>query len=69
MTLLNRLKPKYLDVLRTSKSALTRRTINILDSKSIWLDLTINEADTVCLVLEDKNFTSILTLSNLFTDE
>ena len=69
MTLLNRLKPEYLEVLKTSKNALTRRVINILDSKSVWLDLTINDADTVLLVLEDKNFTHVTLLSRLFYDE
>ena len=69
MTLLTRLKPEYLDVLKTSKNALCRRVINILDNESIWLNLTINDADTVLLVLENKNFTNISLLSNLFTDE
>lgn len=69
MTLLNRLKPEYLEVLKTSKNALCRRVINILDNNSVWLDLTINDADTVLLVLENKNFTHITLLARLFYDE
>lgn len=69
MTLLNRLKPEYLEVLKTSKNALCRRVINILDDNSVWLDLTINDADTVLLVLENKNFTHITLLARLFYDE
>lgn len=68
-TLLTRLNPKYIDNISRTNTALERSIVNILEEKRTWLDLTVDECDTLTIVLLEKPFTEITQIINLFIDE
>lgn len=67
-TLFEELKPEFLEKLEQEAvlyPSVTERTITELKDNFSWLNLTVNTAQNLCMLDNNKNL-SIIELSNLF---
>jgi len=64
--LFDRLEPQFKDVLKSSDNPLKSEASEILISKRYFVDLTISECVTLCMVLHGKQLREISQISELF---
>ena len=66
LPLINRLKPKHKETLKNDDTALSKRVVRILEDNKFFIDLTIDQCITLCLVILKSNFIKYSQITDLF---